>query len=129
MSSTITATLPYPPTTNSAYAVQRGRLVKTSEARAYAQDVTERLFEQSTWRKFKRSLTGRERFSVVIVVYPPDGLRRDIANVEKLVTDAIFKFIGADDTRIDRLLLERADRVTKGQLVVTVTATHKEETH
>lgn len=125
---TATATLPYPPTTNNAYAVRNGRLVKTTEARDYARDVTERLFQETAWRKFKRSLTGGERFNVIIIVHPPDRLRRDIANTEKLVTDAIFKYLGADDTSIDRMLLERADRVVKGQLIVTVTATHKEET-
>lgn len=124
----LTAILPYPPTTNNAYAVRNGRLVKTDKARAYSLDVMSHLLISHAWRHGRNKLTGSERFHVRISVFPPDRRRRDLSNIEKLMIDSVFKFLGADDSRIDRLLIERKDVVRDGELVLTLTTITEGET-
>lgn len=112
--------LPYPPTTNTAYAVQRNRLVKTTAARTYADSVLAVLMGDKASRAFRSSLRGSERFTVSILAYPPDRRRRDLGNIEKLATDSVFTFLGADDSAIDHLCLSRGEVVKDGRLEVTV---------
>lgn len=112
--------LPYPPTTNTAYAVRRNRLVKTTAARTYADSVLAVLMGDKASRAFRSSLRGSERFTVSILAYPPDRRRRDLGNIEKLATDSVFAFLGADDSAIDRLHLERGEIIKGGKLEVTV---------
>ena len=101
----MTFTLPYPPTANHAYTVARGRKIKTATARAYAHEVGWRVAEHmrgTSWRP-----TTTDRLQVTIGVHPPDSRRRDLANVEKLVVDAVCDQLNIDDSQIDRLVLER----------------------
>lgn len=112
--------LPYPPTTNTAYAVRRSRLVKTTKAREYDYNVLAVLAGDKASRAFRSSLRGSERFTVSILVYPPDRRRRDLSNTEKLAVDSVFTFLGADDSAIDRLHLERGEIIKGGKLEVTV---------
>ena len=98
--------LPYPPTTNNAYTIARGRKIKTDAARAYAQDVAACVLEHRRDLGCVPCLAGR-RLAVRITAYPPDARRRDIANVEKLVVDAVFAALGLDDCQIDHLELLR----------------------
>lgn len=124
----LTVRLPYPPTTNNAYLVANRRLVKTPAARDYEAAVTAALLENPNVRAFRRSLPDGARFTVVIQVHPPDRRRRDLANVEKLAVDSVFKHLGADDCRIDRLMLFRGevDR-PHGHLVMSVQTIQEEE--
>ena len=103
----LTVTFPYPPTTNNAYAVRAGRKVKTDTARDYAIKVTEALLTNPDARRARATMHGTPRFRAIITVIPPDKRRRDLANVEKLATDALFKWLGQDDSQIDELILRR----------------------
>ena len=119
----MTLDLPYPPSTNHAYAVVRGRKVKTAIARAYAHEVGWRVAnsvrtDPNGWRP-----TSTDRLTLTIAVYPPDRRRRDLSNVEKLCTDAVCAQLGVDDGQVDRLTLVRMqpDR-QNSRLVLTLEA-------
>lgn len=103
----LTVTLPFPPTTNNAYAVRHGRKVKTDTAREYAIKVTEALMTSPDAKRARASMHGHPRLRAVLTLYPPDNLRRDVVNFEKLATDAVFKWLGQDDSQIDELILRR----------------------
>jgi crossover junction endodeoxyribonuclease RusA len=103
----VTLTLPYPPSTNHAYAVRNGRKVKTTAARAYATEVAwavadEERVDPDGWRP-----TPTDRLAVTIYVHAPDRRRRDLANTEKLALDAVCTALGIDDSQIDQLTLSR----------------------
>lgn len=114
----VTLTLPYPPTTNHAYTIARGRKVKTAAARGYAQHVATLTRAQAP----ATTLTREHRLAVTVAVHPPDRRRRDLANVEKLVVDAVMSTLGLDDSQIDDLRLTRCERVDGGRLIVGIYA-------
>lgn len=107
-------TLPYPPTANHLTTVARGRKIKSKEARGYQQRV------YGEWLASGCPKLSAERYSVRIVVHPPDNRRRDLSNTEKVVIDSLVA-CGAlpDDHRICRLLLVRGPVVEGGKLIVT----------
>jgi crossover junction endodeoxyribonuclease RusA len=103
----VTLKLPYPPTTNHAYTVARGRKIKTAVARQYAAHVhyavaDERRVDPDGWYP-----TTTDRLRVVVHVHPPDNRKRDLANTEKLALDAVCSALGVDDSQIDQLTLVR----------------------
>ena len=119
----MTLTLPYPPTTNHAYTVARGRKVKSAAARKYQADVM--LVCAASTRLRDASWSKLTRFAVRIIVHPPDNRKRDLGNTEKLAIDAVFGWLGLDDSQVDDLRLVRDEVQTGGLLVVeieTVTA-------
>ena len=101
----MTVELPYPPTTNHAYTCSRGRKVKTLRARQYAEQVG---YAMLPHRGQALAFDG-ERLRVKIRTHAPDRRRRDLANIEKLAVDAVFKALGLDDEQIDVLTLVRGD--------------------
>ena len=119
---TATITLPWPPSTNNAYAVRNGRKVKTTEARAYAREIVFHVSTKKAWRALKNELRTVDRLKVSITAHYPDNRRRDLANLEKLVTDAIFTWLGVDDSQITDLRLTRGENKPDGALVYTVEA-------
>jgi crossover junction endodeoxyribonuclease RusA len=98
----VTFTLPYPPTTNHAYTVSRGRKIKTMRARQYATHVGYIVLAE----RVTLDLRGA-RLRVRIRVHAPDHRKRDLANVEKLAVDAVFAALDLDDSQIDCLTLVR----------------------
>lgn len=119
----MTLTLPYPPSTNHAYTVANGRKIKSATARAYANEVAWRVADHVRTGEQPPQDFATERLDVHIDVSPPDARRRDIANIEKLVIDAVAHQLGFDDSQIDVLTLRRAtiDR-TNPRVVVTIEA-------
>jgi crossover junction endodeoxyribonuclease RusA len=119
----VTVTLPYPPTTNHAYLVARGRKVKTQVARDYAHEVMWRVADEMRVDPDGEWPTKNDRVAVAIVVTPPDRRRRDLGNVEKLAIDAICAQLGIDDSQIDLLTLVRAEVDRQNpRLVITLEA-------
>ena len=113
----MTFSLPFPPSSNNAYTNARnhnGR-VKTSAARAYAAEVGYLVADQlrTSEPEAADDLTG-QRLRVEIIVHEPDKRRRDIVSCEKLVTDAVFKQLGIDDSQIDHLTLSRGPKSRNG---------------
>lgn len=119
---TASITLPWPPSTNNAYAVRAGRKVKTTEARAYSREVVFHVSTKKAWRALKNELRTGTPLRVTITAHYPDNRRRDLANLEKLVTDAIFEWLGVDDSQIADLRLTRGQNLPNGALVYTVEA-------
>jgi Holliday junction resolvase RusA-like endonuclease len=62
------------------------------------------------------------RLAVRLDLHPPRHGRADVANYEKLVVDAVFGYLGLDDSLIDDLRIVRHwDVVQKpGKLVMTI---------
>ena len=122
----MTVTLPWPPSTNHAYATVRGRRVKTAAARAYALEVAYRVADyQRTDEQPPENLTS-ERLKVRIVVHAPDNRRRDLSNLEKIATDAVFKQLGLDDSQVDHLEITRGAKSRNGgSLTYTLTPDDK----
>lgn len=112
--------LPWPPTTNNAYATVRGRRVKSQAARQYAADVQGELMVSRDAQELKRRATRSTRFAVIVRAHPPDRRRRDLGNLEKLPVDAIFDWLGVDDSSIDQLSITRAGAEKPGRVVVWV---------
>ena len=114
--------LPWPPSTNNAYLITRGRKVKTQAARRYAQDVTVACAtaEMRALRAYARALDD-PRFAVTFIVHEPDRRRRDLSNLEKIATDAVFTWLNQDDCRIDDHHTIRAERMKPGSLTLRIT--------
>ena len=122
----MTVSLPFPPSTNHAYATVNGRRVKTAAARAYAQEVAWRVAEHAralTQAELPLPDLTSERLKVSIVVHAPDGRRRDLSNLEKIATDAVFKQLGLDDSQIDRLEITRGAKSRNGGSLTYTLAT------
>lgn len=108
--------LPWPPTTNQLHTVSRGRKILSSKGREYRANATAAVHEQGSPR------LGSARLSVTLTLHPPTRAKRDIANFEKAVVDAlVFARVLDDDEQIDELRLVRGevDR-PDGQVVVTL---------
>lgn len=109
----ITLTLPMPPTANSAFTNMRGsngkRRVLTDEARAYKSTV--HVLARTAARK-QGWVYANERLELSLVLHFRNNQRRDIANCEKLLTDALAEVLGFDDCAIDYLHIIRADTDT-----------------
>ena len=116
--------LPFPPSTNTAYATVRGRRVKTKRAREYAEHVQFLCSVNAwcdTWIIKTQELDVMPRLAVTIEVHPPDRRRRDLSNMEKLCVDAVFSYLGMDDSLIDDLHIVRHAVEKPGRLVMTIT--------
>lgn len=104
--------LPWPPTVNTYYRSVGRKVLISEKGRAYRQAVLAKV-------GLVRPRPGR--LAVTIRLYPPDRRRRDIDNCAKAILDALQAAgVYEDDCQIDRLTIDRAERVNGGQVVVTV---------
>jgi crossover junction endodeoxyribonuclease RusA len=103
----MTLTLPYPPSTNTAYAVVRGRKIKTARARQYAHEVAYRVADELRVEHDAWPITAADRLGVTLSIYAPDRRRRDLDNTGKLALDAICAALRVDDSQIDLLTFRR----------------------
>lgn len=111
----MTLSLPWPPTANNLHAVVRGRKVLSRAGREYRGAVVAAVAEQRARR------LEATRLAVTLTLNPPDRRRRDIANSEKAVIDAlVFAGVIPDDSLIDRLVIERGDVKRPGTVTVTL---------
>lgn len=119
----MTLELPWPPSTNTAYANVRGRRVKTKQAREYATRVQWACMDATRLGHHdpREAFADDARFAVHIEAHPPDRRRRDLGNLEKIAVDAIFDWLGHDDSAIDDLHITRAAPSKPGCIVVTIT--------
>ena len=122
---TTTLTLPWPPTSNHAYATVRtktgtSRRAKSQAARNYAL-----LAQVLTKRGHPTPIfTATDRIAVTLLLHPPDARRFDIANREKILIDAISRVLGFDDSQIDRICITRGDLHQDGIVNVTIGTHH-----
>jgi crossover junction endodeoxyribonuclease RusA len=93
----------------------RGRLILSAAARDYFQAAAVALLQQKPWPQF------RGRLEVTMWFEPPNRIRRDLANFEKQVSDALVKAgVMADDSQIDRLHLIRGQVFKGGRVWVNI---------
>lgn len=97
--------LPWPPTTNHAYANVNSRRVKTKGARLYAALAASLAKAAYPFPPF----STKDRLEVQLVLHAPDKRRYDIMNREKILIDSIAPVLGFDDQQIDRFTIFRAD--------------------
>jgi crossover junction endodeoxyribonuclease RusA len=111
-----TIELPYPPSVNGYWRnIGRGRTIVSKAGRDYTNAVMLSVLTNGRPRTFQG------RLSMQILVHPPDKRRRDLDNVAKGIQDSLCKAsVYADDSQIDRLLIERAAVTKPGKVVVTV---------
>jgi crossover junction endodeoxyribonuclease RusA len=102
--------LPWPPTVNSYYGFTRGVKYVRKEGRAFRERCEKDLMEQ-----VGRLAIGT-RINLEVVLYPPDGRRRDLDNHMKALLDACtIAGLWEDDSLIDQLTVLRGC-VVKGGL-------------
>lgn len=122
---TTTLTLPWPPTSNHAYATVRSstgtsRRIKSQNAKNYAlvaQILTKRTHPTPIF-------TASDRIAVTLTLHPPDARRFDIANREKILIDAISPVLGFDDNQIDFIAIERQHPDGTGTVIATISTYH-----
>lgn len=107
--------LPFPPSVNHYWRMWHGRMVISSKGRAYREAVAAILKPICI-----SPMTGR--LAVAIEAFPPDHRRRDLDNLLKAIGDSL-QHGGAflDDSQIVWLLIEKADLVPGGKIIVRIT--------
>jgi len=92
---------PYPPSVNAAYRTFRNRVILSKVGREYIDNFLSQ-FKNTFVSNSILPLKGRLR--VRYDVYAPDNRRRDLANLDKLLSDCITKCgVWEDDSNIDDL--------------------------
>jgi len=106
--------LPYPPSVNHYWRTLRGRMLISREGRCYRKAVVAMLAAT-------RAKAMRGALVVRVKVFPPDGRRRDLDNLQKALLDAL-EHGGAftDDSQIAKLEVERVDIVPGGKVTVEI---------
>jgi crossover junction endodeoxyribonuclease RusA len=96
----ISLSLPYPPSGNNQRAIFNGRLISSRAYRFW----TKRALEDIAAVHERPTITGP--YSLTIVARRPDRRRRDIANLEKCVSDSLVKAgVISDDCNAERITL------------------------
>lgn len=102
--------LPWPPTVNSYYGYTRGIKYITKGGRLFRERCEKDLVEQNAIVRLGH------RINVEVVLFPPDGRRRDLDNHMKALLDACtVAGLWEDDSLIDQLTILRGE-VVKGGL-------------
>ena len=114
----MTLELPWPPSVNRAWRSVGGKVLLSRECRDYRRAVMLAVaLSPQRWTKFS---TG-ERLAVVVHAFPPDKRRRDIANLDKALMDAIQEAgVIGDDSQVDDLHIVRKKVVKGGKVRVSI---------
>lgn len=97
---------PYPPSVNSIYRTFRNRIIISKLGREYIEDCIRGLKYQMSIKEIQFPLTSKLR--VRYDVHCPDGRRRDLANLDKVLSDCFTKAgVWTDDFNIDDLRFVR----------------------
>lgn len=110
----MTLTLPWPPSVNHYWRTWRGRMLISRQGRAYREQVGAILRAAGV-----TPLAGP--LAVHVELYPPDRRKRDVDNSLKAIGDSL-QHGGAfqDDSQIVWLLLEKAEVVAGGKVIVRI---------
>ncbi len=105
--------LPWPVSLNAYWRICQGRLIVSSQARAYRQKVCYMAY------KLRRAYWDK-RVSMHIEAYPPDKRCRDIDNLLKITLDSLQEAkIYENDNQVERILLERKSIEKPGKIVIS----------
>lgn len=114
----LTATLPFPPSTNRYWRQYRGHTVLSAAGRAYRDAVLGMLWQQYGSQP---PSYGQARLAIYIDAYPPDKRKRDLDNLLKATLDALqYARLFDDDAQIDQITITRRESLPAGQLIVTL---------
>lgn len=105
--------LPWPPSLNKYWRNVAGRTLLSSAGRQYKHAVNAVCLLSRV-----RKLPGR--VAVTIDAHPPDRRKRDLDNLLKSILDALAGHCYADDSQIDRIVVQRREVVSGGLLRVLV---------
>lgn len=97
-------TLPYPPSVNRVYRVFKNRIIMSEEGRNYVDLCVRQImfFMRNTDGTMSAKFPFMGRLCVNYDVYCPDKRARDLANLDKVLTDCITKAgVWIDDSHID----------------------------
>jgi len=112
----MTATLPWPPSTNRYWRNNRGRTHISNKGRQYRKDAEAALLAQ-----FGQVVELRGSLAVSILAVMPDRRKRDLDNLLKATLDAItHSGFWQDDSQVDELTIVRGPVVRGGSLRVTI---------
>jgi len=110
----ITITLPWPPSVNHYWRTWRGRMLISRQGRTYREQVGAIL-------KVAGVTPQAGPLAVHVELYPPDRRKRDVDNTFKAIGDSLqHGGVFQDDSQIVWLLLERAEGVAGGKVIVRV---------
>lgn len=112
--------LPWPPSSNNLYATFQGRRLLSTRGRRYHKDVAGIVLEQQGQHS-QGEFPLQGRLLLEVDVHAPDKRKRDIANIEKVVTDSLVTAgVMLDDSQIDEVRLRRQAVQRGGCVVVCV---------
>lgn len=101
-------TLMIPPSLNNAYKnIKRGGRVLTEQAKQYKQRAKDAIEQAAIFHGF--ACPDNARLSLTLTLHFRNHHRRDVSNCVKLPEDALAEVLGFDDSRVDRLLVERGE--------------------
>lgn len=118
----ITLDLPWPPSVNHYWrhltrGPLAGRVLISEAGREYRRTVSGEVLAALG----RRTAPIQGRLSVEVLANPPDARKRDLDNLPKAIFDALTHAgIWPDDSNIDRLLIERGEKVKGGAVRVTI---------
>ena len=127
-----TLILPWPPTINSYKSV--GSLNRTKSGKLYQtrhnSTATLVFYSKVAWEIHEEGMVGMFKADSTLYMglelYPPDKRRSDIDNRIKVTLDALQRGkLFPDDYQIARLLVERKDIISGGQVVVRISEIEK----
>jgi crossover junction endodeoxyribonuclease RusA len=112
--------LPFPPSVNGYWrAVVRGKRVAqiiSEKGRDYTKIVDDRMAALNL-----KNEQLSDRLKVKIIFHPPCKRNRDLDNYFKSTLDAITKCgFWLDDSQIDKLAIDRAEKIKGGKIIVQV---------
>lgn len=111
--------LPFPPTVNTMWRRGPRSTYLSEKGRKYRADATASVLEQFPDRPLVDSLDAR--LNVAIILYPPDRRQRDLDNYPKAILDTLTHAgVWVDDSQIDKLTIQRGERVKGGRADVTI---------
>lgn len=121
--------LPWPPSVN--IYKNLGRTITTKRGKKYQQRVNSpatKQFYHTVWVRIRAAMATQglksfqgAKISLHVDAYPPDGRRRDIGNILKVLEDSLQRGgLFDDDFQICRLTVQRMGIIPEGKVIVTV---------
>ena len=119
----IRLTLPWAPSINSAKFYVNNRPVTSKKVKDFKKAVADEVIQNHRGEGL-----GKARLEVHIQAFPPDRLRRDLDNIQKVLLDALQAAgLFDDDEQIDYLSILRGPRMKGGMLNVQISETKSEK--
>ena len=108
-------TLPFPPSLNHLYGMRGSQKYMKPEGRAYKQAVADIVSDVGV-----QTIEGR--VAVFVRAFMPDKRRRDIMNLEKILSDSLTSAgVWLDDSQIDDFRIVRGSVEKGGRVEVVIT--------